>query len=134
MRVCVDLDGTLAKFEKWKGIKYIGDPFPGAVTFMKKLSKRATIIIFTARLKTLPDNPEYVKDGDKVYRQEDVMNFIKDWLDKHGFPYDEIYTGTGKPYASLYIDDRGVYCSPAKEGKQAYYKALKLVDLYKGRG
>jgi hypothetical protein len=34
---------------------------------------------------------------------------MKDWLDEHGIPYDEIDDGTrGKVHAEFYIDDKGV--------------------------
>src|SRR6185369_12895891 len=35
----VDLDGVLAKYDTWKGLFTIGEPFPGARKFMHDLMK-----------------------------------------------------------------------------------------------
>ena len=35
-------------------------------------------------------------------------NIMEEYLDKHEIPYDEVYTGGGKPLAQFYIDDRGI--------------------------
>ena len=53
------------------------------------------VVIFTARSR-LPGAAEKVRQ----------------YLDKHGFKYDEVYEGKGKPIASAYIDDRAVTCKP----------------------
>ena len=48
---------------------------------------------------------------------------IIEWLEKYKFPYSDVYAGQGKPRASVFIDDRAVYCSPQKD-KNAFEKAL----------
>ena len=49
--VAVDLDGTLAHFDTWKGIDHIGDPVPEMHRFVKEmLNKGMDVRIFTARI------------------------------------------------------------------------------------
>src|ERR1700677_2928602 len=51
----VDLDGTLAKYDGWKGALVIGEPVPAMVKRVKDWIKAGdTVIIFTARA----DQPE----------------------------------------------------------------------------
>lgn len=46
----VDLDGTLAKYDGWKGLTHIGDPIPEMVAKVKKvLADGHEVRIFTAR-------------------------------------------------------------------------------------
>lgn len=111
--VCVDLDGTLAQYDGWQGIEHFGEPFDGAVEFVERLSQKYRIVIFTTRC-----NPQINK------RQiEELKALVKGWLDKHGFVYDEIYTGVGKPIAVAYIDDRASWCAP-KHYEPAYEDIL----------
>ena len=35
-----------------------------------------------------------------------------DWLEKHGFPFVDVYVGQGKPRVNAIIDDRAVACQP----------------------
>ena len=106
--VCVDLDGVLASYrDGWKGVEQIGDPIPGAVEFTRQLSEFARVVIFTTRVKRDMDDrpPQYQEPGA-------LLALVQGWLDRHGFTYDEIYEGQGKPIASAYIDDRAVVCRP----------------------
>ncbi len=103
--VCVDLDGTLADYSKgWQWQDIIGDPIPGAVEFTRKISEFARVIIYTTRCK----GKLFDRDEDPVV----LANIVKSWLDKHGFYYDEVDIGQGKPIASAYVDDRAVVCRP----------------------
>ena len=118
--VCVDLDGVLADYSMgWKGVDHIGDPLPGAVEFLKKLGKKYSVVIFTTRC-----NPEINKPESASL----LRNRVRDWLEEHGFKYDDIYIGVGKPIASAYVDDRAVSCVPQEDGKVAYKRALARVD------
>lgn len=112
--VCLDLDGVLSTYSGWKGVDHFGDPIPGAVEFSKKLARVYRVIIFTARLHS-------------SYDERDVLPLVQGWLDRHGFRYDEIYTGKGKPFAIAYIDDRGVSCRPQEDGERAFEIALEGV-------
>jgi len=65
----VDLDGTLAYFDHWRGSFHIGKPIPAMVDRVKKwIVSGANVRIFTART-TQPDYDESV---------------VQDWLAKSG--------------------------------------------------
>lgn len=68
--VGVDLDGTLAEYDGWKGIEHIGDPIPAMLERVKeKLARGEDVRIFTARVAG--------PDGEKARRYIDV------WCQKH---------------------------------------------------
>ncbi len=47
----VDLDGTLAHYEGWKGVMYIGAPIPAMMDRVKRwLAEGRDVRIFTARI------------------------------------------------------------------------------------
>lgn len=49
----VDLDGTLAVYDGWKGIDHIGEPVPAMVAWVKQmLAEGKDVRIFTARVCT----------------------------------------------------------------------------------
>lgn len=110
-RVCVDLDGVLAKYDGWNGIENIGPPLPGAVDFAKTLAKIADLVIFTSRCSLdqggLAEKPN-ISPGK-------LRMIVVEWLEKHKIPFADVYTGQGKPRASAFIDDRAVPCSPQKD-------------------
>lgn len=112
--VLVDLDGTLAVYDRWRGSDHFGDPIPGAVAFTHRLSEFARVVIFTTRCKATgePGRSE----------PEALAARVKAWLDLHGFAYDEIYTGQGKPFAAAIVDDRAVECRP-QEFPEAFDRA-----------
>ncbi len=114
--VCVDLDGVLSRYDSWKGIEHFGEPVPGAVEFSKELAKKYRVLIFSAR--THDEEGRDVKEAKRL---------VAAWLDRHGFAYDEIYTGQGKPFASAYIDDRAVSCRPQEDGEAAFRDSLEAV-------
>ena len=122
-RVCVDLDGVLAKYDTWRGLDHIGEPVNGAVEFAEKLNKKADIIVFTSRC-----SPERIEEEGSKYSPGQLRIRIIEWLEKHGIPYADVYLGQGKPRAAAFIDDRGINCNPQKD-KDAFDNAL---DLLKG--
>ncbi len=126
--VCVDLDGVLADYSGgWKGLENIGEPIQDmrhpetglpmgmtAVEFTHKLAKFAKVIIYTARCKVFPPGvpgPDGVPEPNRS-DAETLAGYVKVWLDRHGFAYDEVYIGQGKPFAVAYVDDRAVVCRP----------------------
>jgi hypothetical protein len=117
-RVCVDLDGVLAKYDRWKGIDHFGAPIPGALEFMQKLSKFSEITVFTSRC------AQDVLEGSRITPGQLRIKVIE-WLEKHGFPYSDVYIGQGKPRAAAFIDDRAVHCSPQLD-KNAFEDALEM--------
>lgn len=120
--VCVDLDGVLAKYDGWKGIRHIGEPIDGAAWMMRKLKEKYRVLVFTTRTKGSVNCT-----GDEATSTvPDLIEIVGDWLDKHAIPYDGIYSGQGKPLAVAYIDDRAVHCRP-QEDEGAYQAALRHV-------
>ena len=100
MRICIDIDGVLCELRR-PGQSYSEvRPKPGAVERVQQLrSAGHTIVLHTARhMKTTGGNV-----GQVLARQGRVT---LEWLDEHGFGYDEIHFG--KPYADVYIDDNAV--------------------------
>ena len=114
--ICVDVDGVLLQYHGYRGEDHFGDPIPGAVEFTKNLHKIGRVIIHTARCR-LP--------GKEVT--------LKQYLDQHGFVYDQIHTGVGKPIASVYIDDRAVVCQP-QERDDAFIEAVKAAQVLIAKG
>jgi hypothetical protein len=117
-RVCLDLDGVLAQYDKWRGIEHIGDPIPGALKFTKDLAKFAEVVIFSSRC------AQELSEGSRITPGQLRVHVIE-WLEKHKFPYSDVYIGQGKPRASAFIDDRAVNCSPQTDA-EAFDRALKL--------
>lgn len=87
----VDLDGTLAYYDKWRGIEYIGDPIPSMLFRIKKwLADGIKVKIFTARACT----PE-------------AIPYIQKWLVQAGLPVLEITNI--KDYLMIELwDDRAI--------------------------
>ena len=94
--ICVDLDGTLAQYDGWKGENNIGEPIPGAAGAMLyfRYKKGFTVCVFTTR-------------GNK--------EVVVSWLNKHNIVYDYIndapvaeHQNPGKPPAKYFIDDRAI--------------------------
>ncbi len=101
--IAVDLDGVLAEYNGWEGIRRIGAPINGAKQFVEKLAALGDVLIFTTRC-----NPA-VNKGTSI---EDLRKIVAAWLKRHEIPYHDIYVGFGKPIASAYIDDRALVCRP----------------------
>ncbi len=98
-RICIDLDGVIAKL-KGEGETYLNVGIvPGAKEKIDALRKNGHyIIIQTARhMKTCDGNI-----GKVIQR---IGKQTLEWLDKNEIGYDEIYFG--KPWAEIYIDDNG---------------------------
>jgi len=66
----VDLDGTLAHFDRWRGPRHIGLPIPAMAKRVHDWHERGVEVrIFTARA----SRPELIPD-------------VHTWLKRHGFP------------------------------------------------
>jgi hypothetical protein len=120
-RVCLDLDGVLAQYDKWRGVDHIGDPIPGALEFTRELAKIAEIVIFTSRC------AQDIAEGSRITPGQLRIHVIE-WLEKHKFPFTDVYTGQGKPRAAAFIDDRGVNCNP-QINKDAFSTAIELTRV-----
>jgi hypothetical protein len=123
-RVCVDLDGVLAKYDGRRGGARIGAPVDGALEFATELAKKAEIIIFTSRC----SEDAEPRGSLRTFSAGQMRITVIDWLEKHKFPYTDVYIGKGKPLASAFIDDRAVHCSPQTD-KNAFAAALDSVEM-----
>ena len=107
-RIAIDLDGTLAHYDHWRGCEHIGEPLPGAVEFTKLLRDLGFwIAIYSCR---------------NMKGDTQNIQIVSDWLRTRGFYYDEIFLG--KKYADWYIDDKAISCTPQTDPK-AYSRILE---------
>lgn len=117
--VCLDLDGVLAYYDKWRGNDHIGYPNPEGVKLANLLKVIGVkIIVDTCRLNHQWPDCDYIK----------VEYDIRVWLEKFKIPYDELWTCGGKPFAHAYVDDRGVHF-PSNKGNadDAFHDILEIL-------
>lgn len=77
----VDLDGTFAHYEGWKGVDHIGDPIPAMLERVKKwLEAGQKIKIFTARVYCGESGEP---EGDRFRDAQIARTFIEKWCLKH---------------------------------------------------
>lgn len=96
--VGVDLDGTLAEYDGWKGFLHIGKPRSAVVDVVREeFARGSRIIIHTARVTTI---------SNKIIPQ--VLEAVRLWLIENSIPFTEIWAGTGKPFCDFYLDDHAV--------------------------
>jgi hypothetical protein len=89
--IAVDLDGTLAHYDKWVGRWHIGEPIPMMVERVKEwLANDDAVIIFTSRA-TEPGN----------------VSIIEDWCERHIGRVLPV-TATKHNYFSEIWDDRAI--------------------------
>ena len=94
--ICIDLDGTLAHFEGWKGETYFGNVIDGSKNALQKLKKNNwLIIIFTTRTN---------KDLITKFLNDNELAF--DYINEN--PHQPANAIGGKPYADVYVDDRAI--------------------------
>lgn len=103
-----DLDGTLAKYDGWKGIDHIGEPVKPMVDLIKRMHDEGKVVkIMTARVSPRP-NPETAKTRYPLYVGEDVGDIpmyaarwkeemrkagrLADWIDACDFYTKEMWT------------------------------------------
>lgn len=85
----VDLDGTLAHYEGWKGAEHIGEPVPAMMQRVRQwLSEGKQVKIVTARA-------------------SDPHGYVRQWLDSHGL--DQVEVTDRKDFGMIELwDDRVV--------------------------
>ena len=94
--VCIDLDGTIAHYKEWQGEEFFGDPVEGVGLALEQLGKEGWKII--------------------IYTTRSNQTLIEAYLKGNSIPFDYINHNPdqpenaigGKPYADVYVDDRGV--------------------------
>ncbi len=121
--IAIDLDGVLASYKGWKesGLYIIGDPLPGALEMVKTLHEKYDILIHTSRC---------CPSGNPGHSPAELRRLVEAWLVKHGFPFEDIWMGRGKPIVSCFIDDNAIRCCPQKDPR-AFEKVLsKVAESY----
>lgn len=92
----VDLDGTFAQYDHWRGVAHIGAPVPLMAARVKRwLAEGREVKIFTARVACDPSE------------RDEVIGHIHRWLAKHGFPLLEVTCCKDFDMIALW-DDRAV--------------------------
>lgn len=100
MRLCFDIDGTIAELRSYGQSYEDVKPKQGAASTLRRLKNEGHyIILHTAR--GMESNKANMG---KVLASQSKILF--DWLEKHHILYDEVYFG--KPSADVYIDDKGL--------------------------
>lgn len=82
-----DLDGTLAKYDGWKGIDHIGEPVKPMVELIKRMHDEGKVVkVMTARIAphkledgTVGEAYITVPDGEKGATRNYAHQFINDW-------------------------------------------------------
>lgn len=93
--IAVDLDGTLAHYDGWKGIKHIGHVIPEVANAMERAQKEgADVWIFTARVSDPSD-------------AEQAGKYVHDWLIKNNIKFEGI-TAVKHKFFSEFWDDRAI--------------------------
>lgn len=93
--IAVDLDGTLAYYDGWKGIEHIGPVIPEVANAMERAQKEgADVWIFTARVSDPNDS-------------EQAGKYVHDWLIKNNFQFEGI-TAVKHKFFTEFWDDRAI--------------------------
>jgi hypothetical protein len=96
----VDLDGTLAFYDGWKGATHIGDPIPKMMARVRAwMDKGRKVKILTARVAPGKGDEQLCRDA------------IEAWLDKHGLAALEVTHAKDHKMIELW-DDRVVQVIP----------------------
>jgi hypothetical protein len=91
MEIAVDLDGTLAYYDEWRGIEHIGEPIIPTLLKVQVLVKNGVkVTIFTARA----NDPE-------------AIPYIVKWLSVHGLSGLDITCTKRKSFKEIW-DDRAI--------------------------
>lgn len=98
--IAVDFDGVIHRYSKgWKDGTIYDPPILGCKEALGLLSHDYRIIIYSTR------NYDRVINGEV---QRNQVEEVRQYLDEHRIPYDEIYTGLSKPICKFFIDDNAV--------------------------
>jgi len=94
----IDFDGVIHNMDKGyhDGTVY-GEPIPGALDALKRLSEEYTIIVYTAKAK--PDRP--------LINGKTGTELVWEWLEQYDVAQYVKEVTAEKPRAILYIDDNG---------------------------
>lgn len=133
--IVFDFDGVIHKYSKgfYDGTIY-DEEIPGIAMAIKAVKKAGyKIIIYSSRNHSRKYAGKY-QDGQPV--------LMAKWMDDRNIPYDEIYTGAGKPVCNLFIDDNAYRFDDSEWTEEHINNVLKLAgdednnmkDIFKGCG
>lgn len=91
--IAVDFDKTIADYGTWEEMDRVGEPLPGAIKFLRTLSKIDDICILSARA-----------------ADPGGLRSIKEWVDKYGLS--DIISRVSHeklPDIEILIDDRAIH-------------------------
>jgi hypothetical protein len=108
----VDLDGTLAEYDVWRGIQHIGQPIePMKRRVLKWLVEGKEVRIFTARAYMPPMNLDDVATMNQRDSAGEAIMYIKRWCKMHIGQVLEVTCQ--KDYGMIELwDDRAVQVIP----------------------
>jgi len=96
--LAIDFDGVVHNADKgWGDGTCYGEPLPGAIDAIKRLSEDYNIVIFTAKAKS--DRP--------LVNGKTGAKLVYEWLQKYQIEQYVSSVTSDKPRAELYIDDNG---------------------------
>jgi len=96
--LAIDFDGVIHNADKgWGDGTCYGEPLPGAIDAIKRLSEQYKIVIFTAKAKV---------DRPLVNGKTGAM-LVLEWLERYEIAQYVSSITAEKPRADLYIDDNG---------------------------
>lgn len=91
-KIAVDLDGTLAKYDGWKGPQHIGElVLPMYHRILNWLADGYEVVIFTAR----------------IHKNKEAEDYLRKWLDEIGL-FDVGITNIKTPEIIELWDDRAI--------------------------
>lgn len=118
--LCVDVDGVLANNEDLSIDYYDRDVYPHAVAFLLRAKEAG----FYIRVQTARGMERFDGNLEKV-RAHHYFD-LKNWLLKHGVPFDEIHFG--KVAATYYLDDNAVRIE-SKKGAEDWDRFAALIGV-----
>lgn len=133
LHYAVDLDGTLAVYDRWRGHNHIGEPIPRTVARVKQLlADGHYVTIFTARmagsnyvLGQAANAATYLTEDPDCEKYNDIAVLIEEWCRMHIGQVLPI-TAEKKPYFHAFLDDRAEQIIP-NDGRNAALAYRRLV-------
>lgn len=134
LHYAVDLDGTLAVYDRWRGHIHIGEPIPRMVDRVKQLlADGHYVTIFTARLAgsdyvlgRAANAAMYLTDGPDCKKYNDIAVLIEEWCRMHIGQVLPI-TAEKKPYFHAILDDRAeqILLNDGRNAALAFHELAK---------
>lgn len=122
LRIVFDIDDTISRV-RTKGDYANAEELTDVTDQIRSLKRQGhTIILHTARgMVSCGGDPEAARKKNET--------ILKTWLSEHDVPYDEIWWG--KPYADLYVDDKGVSLDDFKAEAIEYMQGFSGAEVVK---